>query len=674
MAQIEEGVFRTYRDGTQERMTAADYNRDREIIRQAINDVDRKVSLVQSDRLEALVPEIEASRGEDGSLLIRLNRIDAELVEHGDEINETVAQLAENSIHLSSFPIQIPEANDTARIQRALDYAAQNKRHVYGSPDETYIISSIRIKNGVKSFICKGTIKGSGTSANGVIQLDGPYKFAGAAVRDCIVSVDLDMSAGDTQGIYADGSEDCFIINNRIYGFTDDANKKYGILLGQGCQGNTISGNRVIGTLKPTGAYQFMIIGIGNSIAWGGYFDGTGGTTVRATNPVRKNLIFDNQCLNGTHGIVLNAGEYNRVSDNTCENNSHRAVVLEPVCLHNIVYDNELLAYGSSAVILAYGSDHNIISNNQCIDNTSIFPADAESSINCYVGCKNNKFIGNKIVAKRNHGIYLAVNAQNNEVENNTIEGYRLAGVAIESDWIPVGSDYMVRSALPVDAKYSRPNYAAPPLNSEGVQATQWAYGNTEGNIVQNNNVGVGSGTTGAEIYLAQIGANAMLKDNIIKANNGKAVPTNHHYLYVYEETVDKLVNNKLRNNDFLGGTAITIAKFWMSRWRKHFDRQDGNEFLDTKRVTFDNGDTTPSVRYGGEFWFANSAATSVTNFDDGVDGQEIVVRLDANTSLIYSSASLRLKGNVNVTGANANMFMRFKNLTGIWFEMYRNF
>lgn len=589
-----------------------------------------------------------------------------------NEISQVTTQLAETAIHLSSFPRIVPESDDTARVQRAIDYAATNRLNILGT--EEYTVNSIRIKNGVKSFIVNGRIKGKGTSQNGIVQIDGGSKFGGQTVEGCTVSVNLDMSAGDTMGIYADGSLNCVIEHCKIDGFTDDTNKKYGIYLHHNSRGNIVRNNIVKGSLKPTGAYQFMIIAIGETLAWGGYFDGSGGTVSRATKPVLENQIYNNTCLNGTHGVVLNGAEKSIVTNNVCKYNSHRAIVLEPVCFENLVSNNQLIGYGSAAVIVAYGSNNNLIANNECFDgDLTIMPADGEGSITVYVGSKDNKLIGNKINSQRRYGIYLACDVKDNVVENNDVAGYRLAAVAIESDWIPSGADPMNRGTLPTDAKYSRPNYGTPPTNSTGVQSLKWAFGNAERNVVQNNTLSPGSAASTA-IYLAQMGDTTSLQNNVVQNNTVKDMPTGYHYLYVFEELANKIVNNTLKNNNFLGGTSVTIAKFWMSRWRNHFNSQSGNTFIDTIKINFPNGDTAPSVKYGGEFWFANAAATSVTNFTDGVDGQEILVRLDANTTLVHSSASLRLKGNVNVTTANANQFIRFRNFTGIWFEMYRNF
>jgi hypothetical protein len=100
--------------------------------------------------------------------------------------------------------------------------------------------------------------------------------------------------------------------------------------------------------------------------------------------------------------------------------------------------------------------------------------------------------------------------------------------------------------------------------------------------------------------------------------------------LYVFEEPSGKLVNNTLKNNSFY---MTTLSKIYLSRGRKHFIQCSGNDALDTDAFTFADGDTTPSVGKGGSFAFANSAPC-----------------------------------------ANANQFVTFKWISGIWFEISRSF
>ena len=63
----------------------------------------------------------------------------------------------------------------------------------------------------------------------------------------------------------------------------------------------------------------------------------------------------------------------------------------------------------------------------------------------------------------------------------------------------------------------------------------------------------------------------------------------------------------------------------------------------------FTDTDATPSVRGGALFQTANTAPTTITDFDHGSPGQDIFVKInDANTTIDFTGSGL--KGNV---GAN---------------------
>lgn len=77
----------------------------------------------------------------------------------------------------------------------------------------------------------------------------------------------------------------------------------------------------------------------------------------------------------------------------------------------------------------------------------------------------------------------------------------------------------------------------------------------------------------------------------------------------------------------------------------------DANEHTITDAVlvnppkTFTANDSTPSVAGGRIFKTANSAPTTITMFDSGTNGQEIVVVInDANTTIDFTGTNL--KGN----------------------------
>jgi parallel beta-helix repeat protein len=84
------------------------------------------------------------------------------------------------------------------------------------------------------------------------------------------------------------------------------------------------------------------------------------------------------------------------------------------------------------------------------------------------------------------------------------------------------------------------------------------------------------------------------------------------------------------------------------------------------------NNSTTPSVLGGRSVFTAtNSAPTSITNFTNGVDGQEITIyATNANTTLV-TGGSIRLAGDVNFA-MGSNSTVRLRRLSTLWVEVGR--
>lgn len=84
---------------------------------------------------------------------------------------------------------------------------------------------------------------------------------------------------------------------------------------------------------------------------------------------------------------------------------------------------------------------------------------------------------------------------------------------------------------------------------------------------------------------------------------------------------------------------------------------------------SFTDADATPSVASGQvAYQTANTGATTITDFDDGYEGQTILVVLDANTT-IDMSANANIRGNdgSDVTGA-ANDAVRCTLVGTTWY------
>lgn len=78
------------------------------------------------------------------------------------------------------------------------------------------------------------------------------------------------------------------------------------------------------------------------------------------------------------------------------------------------------------------------------------------------------------------------------------------------------------------------------------------------------------------------------------------------------------------------------------------------NDFGAYNRVAFSDSDATPSVRGGNMFYTANTGATTITDFDDGYEGQVIRVEVaDGNTTIDFTASGL--KGNAGADWSPAN-------------------
>lgn len=91
------------------------------------------------------------------------------------------------------------------------------------------------------------------------------------------------------------------------------------------------------------------------------------------------------------------------------------------------------------------------------------------------------------------------------------------------------------------------------------------------------------------------------------------------------------------------------------------------------KTINYSDGDTTPSVLNASHIFIANSGATSITDFDDAVDGQILIcVFSDSNTTITRDNAYL--SGGANFTStANDILTLRYSTGAGLWTEVSRS-
>jgi len=211
---------------------------------------------------------------------------------------------------------------------------------------------------------------------------------------------------------------------------------------------------------------------------------------------------------------------------------------------------------------------------------------------------------------------------------------------------------------------------------------------NSTDNVIKNNTIDQGySGRSTAAISVAQIdGPNTTqvlrttIADNhVISADN---IGQN---LYFFAETDARFSGAVVINNNFNSGNSqqsynTSGVITWASRIAYYADNKELDELINGEPIVFADGDATPSVVTNSSvpserlYQFANTSATDVTDFDDPYSNQQIMLRLDLNTTIKYNSSIIRTKGSVDVTGS-ANDFIQFIHLpNGIWYETWRSF
>lgn len=86
--------------------------------------------------------------------------------------------------------------------------------------------------------------------------------------------------------------------------------------------------------------------------------------------------------------------------------------------------------------------------------------------------------------------------------------------------------------------------------------------------------------------------------------------------------------------------------------------------------VTFGANDTTPSVAAGRNFRTANTQATTITDFDDALDGQEIVVRVDdAFTTFDFTGSGLVGNAGADYAASNGDrIHATYDAAEGVWY------
>lgn len=556
-------------------------------------------------------------------------------------------------------------ADDTTAIQACLTYCATTGAVAY-VPTGSYSIDTLSVADGIGGIYCDGLLVSQGTAPTATIVLGG----VGAGVTYAYFRLRMDQNNGDVVAVRGYDTSYCTFADGLFYGFPNDvAANHYAYQLSGPCKFNTFSGNNITLYDAPTmRGFGISLFGdLGTVDGLGGF--GTG-AVVRSPTPALGNTITGNIIQYGSYSIQLQQAEYNTVAGNYSYKTNHRSVYIA-ASWGNAVVGNVFREYTSTAVLLAYGASHNVVSGNYC--ETTVISGEATMNIN--TGSTYNLIEANNIYAASNYGVYVATDAINNTIIGNDIGNHYLAAIAVENDWIV---------PRPTNAVFSRPNYEVP--GTIGLAA--YSFVDMTGIVIKNNVIRAGyTGRNTAAIYVAQITDLGNTKTSNITIDGNSVVSADNisYNVYIFEETAGFLTDLRITNNDFHSGnteisaSTASLAAGWSDKVTFFSNNKELDEVLVDEAYTFTDADTTPSVVQNAGvanlrlFEFANTGATSVTMFDGGFDGQQITVRLDANTTIVHDNAKIRAKGSANITGS-ASSLVSFRQISGIWFEIWRNF
>jgi len=160
---------------------------------------------------------------------------------------------------------------------------------------------------------------------------------------------------------------------------------------------------------------------------------------------------------------------------------------------------------------------------------------------------------------------------------------------------------------------------------------------------------------------------NCIVDNNIVVGN------TPFYQFQIFEGGASVVSGLQLVGNRFdslASQNQIIIPRGWA-----HFTNRASNNVLDTRAVNMPDGATQPEVWFGnGSYITTNTAPTSITDFTKAGDNQEITVKLNNQTTIVYNSSLIRLKGNVNVVGTSSDQIISLRRFSNIWFEVSRSF
>lgn len=348
------------------------------------------------------------------------------------------------------------------------------------------------------------------------------------------------------------------------------------------------------------------------------------------------------------------------ISGNTVRNNGYTGIV---VCsVGGRVENNHARTNNGSGIIFpganGYSAKNLTVVGNYCIDNLFhgmqddvVYSTDADLAADITIS--GNVCSGNNRGTGGSSGIY-AVNCQRWTIVGNVCNDNIQAGIQIDdrcrnvtvsgntcSDTRSGGSRTQVRGIRGVTQTFS--NYGVTITGNTCTNNT------TEGIFLQSN-----SGFTLSNVTVV---------GNQCYSNGGRGIAINEA---VTGEITSVVVDSNVCANNTTHDLRLVVRDVAIGNNR--YSTQLNVEFFDLA-----SNSATPSVP-GRLNWRANnSSATTITAFNDGVDGQQIIIRASNGNTTIAHGGSIVTKGATNVTIPADGSISLVRQGT-LWREIFRSF
>jgi parallel beta-helix repeat protein len=345
--------------------------------------------------------KVDISKQNWGLLINEFNKNNEKVEGFQNTIEDHAAQLADMTTNVNKYPIQTPEADDTARIQRALDDSSgKTLLFPFGY---TYTIGKVNLNDNQKLLIL-GNIQANSTVSDSL--------FYGTDKNN--ISIFANKTGVATGN--ATNTLSGVVLNNcnnfMVFGLTLKSFKNKGIAISGTSTGGLILSNDISGS------------------------NGTTGAGISINGASLKKITISTNLISGSRiGIALNGGNDYIVIGNQCYDNVLAGIMLDGIVSatgdgtkNSIVSGNIITGctdanYGG--IYLGNGASFNTISNNQSNNN-------ARSGIRTSGGTgyepKGNKFIGNTVKNNAYHGFELGYGIQST-ISENTVEGNTQRGI-----------------------------------------------------------------------------------------------------------------------------------------------------------------------------------------------------------------------------------------------------